>query len=93
MLVEQAYVDRFVRLLEQQAETRADLADLRKEAKGNGHDPKALLTLAKRQLETEDQRAKRVALDEEIARIEAALGAFAHTPLGRSAVEHAAEAA
>lgn len=93
MSIERAYVERLVRLLEQQGETRDDLADLRKEAKGNGFDPKALMVLARRRLESADQRAARLALEEEVARIEMALGQFAHTPLGQSAMERAAEAA
>jgi uncharacterized protein (UPF0335 family) len=90
MSIERSYVEHFVQLLQQQAEVASDLSDLRKEAKGNGFDPKALLVIARRQIESADKRAARLALEDEIARIEAALGALAHTPLGQSAMERAA---
>lgn len=87
-----SYIDRFVRLLTEKAELAESIADLKKEAEGNGFVPKALVELAKRELETAEQKAKRVTLAEEIERLEAALGVFVGTPLGRSAVERTAHA-
>jgi uncharacterized protein (UPF0335 family) len=84
-----SYVDRFVRLLQEKADLAESIADLKTEAKGAGFVPKALVELAKREMETAEQRAKRVELAEEIERLEAALGVFVGTPLGRSAVSRA----
>ena len=54
-----SYVERFTHLAEQAAELREDIAELGKEAKGNGFDAAAIKKIVKEQMETAEKRAKR----------------------------------
>lgn len=83
-------VDRAVHLEEERKALAADLKDLFKEAQSAGYDPKAVKLVVKRQIESEEKRAKRVATEDEAELMLSALGMLADTPLGASAVDRAA---
>lgn len=84
--------DRIVAVVKEDAErkeeTKEALGDLKKEGKGKGFSDmrmKALIKLARRELESDAARAKRLAEAEETDLANAELGAFKNTPLGRHA--------
>lgn len=85
-----SYVRGFIGLFEQKADIAAEIKDLKAKAKGDGFDPKALMVLVKRDMETADQKAKRLEIADEVERMEAALGVFAETPLGSAAISRVA---
>jgi uncharacterized protein (UPF0335 family) len=69
-----SYVERLVNLKEEKARIGEDIGELKKEAKGNGFDPRALEAIAKREMEDDDARAKREALAEVVDTYASALG-------------------
>lgn len=82
----QSIVARIVRLSEEKAAIGEDIKDIYTEAKSAGHDVKAVRIAVKRQMETEDKRKAREAVESEAELIIAALGEFADSPLGAAAV-------
>lgn len=82
----QSIVSRIVRLSEEKAALGEDIKDIYTEAKSAGHDVKAVRIAVKRQMETEEKRKAREAVETEAELIIAALGAFADSPLGAAAV-------
>lgn len=84
------YVRGLVALHEQKADIAAEIKDLKDKAKGDGFTPKALMVLVKREMETADQKAKRLEIADEVERMEVALGMFAETPLGSAAISRIA---
>lgn len=69
-----AYVERFTHLAEEAAELREDLAELAKEAKGNGFDAGAIKKIVKEQMETAEKRAKRETAETVLDTYKTALG-------------------
>lgn len=95
--VERRLFDRIVLVMREEAEAKAEakeaISDLKKEAKGQQLSDlriKALIARARRELEPEAARLKRVALAEELEHLEAALGVFRNTPLAQHAIQRAA---
>lgn len=85
-----SYVNGLVALSQQKAEIANEIKDLKAKAKGDGFEPKALMVLVARELETAEQTAKRRELEDEVERMEVALGVFAETPLGVAAISRIA---
>lgn len=83
-------VDRIVRLHEERDALGGDIKDIMQEAKSAGYDLPALRLVIKRQREDEAKRQKRQEAESIAESMEAALGAFADSPLGRAAIESAA---
>lgn len=81
------YVERLEALLEAKAEVANDIKELKLEAKGNGHDPAALMLVVKRRMEDAEKKMKREAMEFEAEQIMTKLGMFANTPLGAAAVD------
>lgn len=79
-------VERIERLEEERKALGSDIKDIYTEAKSAGHDVKAVRIAVKRQMETEEKRKAREAVETEAELIIAALGAFADSPLGAAAV-------
>ena len=84
-----AFIDRIVRLEEEKATLSGDIKDIYTEVKSAGFEPKAFRVLVRREMETAEERAARIAVQEEVDRLELALGAFAETALGRAAMDEA----
>ena len=82
-------IDRIIRLEEEKRDTSEGIKDIYTEAKSAGFDPKAIRVLVKREMETAEQRASRLSVEETVALLEVALGAFAGTPLGTAAMDGA----
>jgi uncharacterized protein (UPF0335 family) len=78
-------VDRIARLSGEKADIAVDIADIYKEAKSAGYDPKAIRIVVKHQLASDEQRVAREATEAEADRMKAALGMLADTPLGKAA--------
>lgn len=79
-------IDRIARIEEERAGLAADIKDIYQEAKSAGYTPRAIRELVKREMETAEQRAARMAVADEVELIERALGQFAETALGQAAV-------
>lgn len=58
------YVDRLVNLMEERSRVMEDVRELKKEARGNGIEPKALADIVKMRLEDKRTREKREKLEE-----------------------------
>lgn len=83
-------VERIVRLEEEKRGLARDIADIMKEAKSAGYDPKAVKIIARRRGEDADQRKKREETEQSVEIMIAALGDFATSALGQAAVSRAA---
>jgi uncharacterized protein (UPF0335 family) len=83
-------LERFVeRVQDLEAERRSishDINDVLTEAADAGHNKKAVRAIVKLRLETMEQKAQRVALEDAIDDMKARLGMLADTPLGGAAV-------
>jgi uncharacterized protein (UPF0335 family) len=79
-------VDRIVRLEEEKKGLGSDIKDIYTEAQSAGYSKKAVRIVVKRELEDADARASREASEAEAELMIAALGDFASSPLGESAV-------
>jgi uncharacterized protein (UPF0335 family) len=79
--------ERMVKLYEERRDVMEQIRDLTAQAKDAGIHGKALRQYASRQLETDEQREKRLEYEEALADIEDRLGDLASTPLGRAAAE------
>jgi len=55
----ESYASRLEALVQEQRERADDIRELKKEAKDNGYDPKALATVVKEKMETAEKREKR----------------------------------
>lgn len=86
---EERYVDRLATLLERKRELAAEIKEVKDDAKARGFVPAALMAVAARKIETEDERAARVALERETNRILRGLGMWEDTPLGEAAARQA----
>jgi len=80
-------VDRIVRLETEKAELSDDIRDIFKEAKSAGYDVKALRSVVRRQRETAEQAEARRLTESTVEMMEAALGHFGDSDLGRAAIE------
>jgi uncharacterized protein (UPF0335 family) len=79
-------LDRILRLEEEKRATADAIKDIYQEVKSAGYEPKAVRIIVRRELETAEQKAARVSVEESVELIEAALGAFVDSPLGAAAV-------
>jgi uncharacterized protein (UPF0335 family) len=82
-------LDRILRLEEEKRATADAIKDIYQEVKSAGYDQKAVRIIVRRELETAEQKAARVSVEESVEIIEAALGAFVDSPLGAAAVARA----
>lgn len=85
-----SYFNRLLKLHIEKQEAADAIKEVAAEAKGAGFSGKALLQMVKRHMETAEQRAERIAVQEEIDRMCVALGAYVDTPLGSAAMRAAA---
>jgi hypothetical protein len=90
---ENSLVDRMIGNIEARKKLNVAMAALRQEAKDAGLNSRVLETTAKRSIETDEQREERKLFESQVADLEARLGEFQNTPLGRAAVENGAGAA
>jgi uncharacterized protein (UPF0335 family) len=86
------YIGRIVSLEEEARELRGQIKDIYTEAKEAGHLKGAIRIVVKRQMEDEDARQNREAIESEADQIMAALGMLHDTPLGQAAAERAGAA-
>ena len=82
-------VDRIVGLHEERDALGADIKEIMQEAKSGGYDLPALRLVIKWAREDADKRQKREEAENIAESMEAALGAFAETDLGKAAIERA----
>lgn len=68
------YFDRRLALEQSKQELAEDIRELNTEVKAGGVDPRALAVMVKRELEDEEKKAKRVALQEVVDSYAVALG-------------------
>lgn len=80
------YIDRAVKLSKEIADQRIDLRAVYDEAKEAGFTKGAIRIVVKRELEDDELRAAREAIESEAEQIMAALGMLGDTPLGEAAV-------
>jgi uncharacterized protein (UPF0335 family) len=83
-------VDRIVRLMEEKKSLQDDIKDIYAEAKSAGHEVKALRVVVKRRMETADQHAKRKLVEDVVELMEAQLGDFKTSELGKAALRSVA---
>jgi uncharacterized protein (UPF0335 family) len=79
-------VERVENLEQEKAELTSDIRDVYREAKGQGFDVRAIRTIIKLRKQDQTERREREDL---VAEYMAALGDYASTPLGASAVARA----
>lgn len=85
-------VDRIVHLEEERRELSADIKDIYTEAKSAGFTPAAIRILVRRELESAEKRADRIAVEGEVEMLTRSLGLFAETGLGQAALAKAGRA-
>lgn len=84
-------VQRIITLEIEKREAADGIKDIFAEATSKGHSVKALRLVVKRQLESEEKKRERLAVEEEAELIEARCGQLKGTPLYDAAMTRAAE--
>lgn len=84
-----SYIERVERLEEEKRALVADIAEIYKEAKGNGFEPKIMRIIVRDRRMKAADRAERDAL---LDTYRAALGDYVSTPLGDAAMRAASDA-
>lgn len=82
-----SYVERLVRLHEEKRNLAEDIKELFQEVKSAGFVPKQVRAVVKAAMETDEERGKRLAHEENVEMMKAALGMLSDLPLGTAAVE------